>query len=87
MFRCTFALGFPPQVTQRTAINNDLAPTVAAFAGVTPGLAVDGCSLLPLLRNPQETNWRKRFLAEYLGTVESTTYRPRCLSAPCARPT
>jgi arylsulfatase A-like enzyme len=71
------APGFPPQVTQRTAINNDLAPTVAAFAGVTPGLAVDGRSLLPVMRNPGETSWRKRFLVEYLGTVETHTVPPK----------
>jgi len=56
---------------------NDLAPTVADFANVTPGLPVDGRSLLPLLRNPLETNWRKRFLVEYLGTVETTHNPPR----------
>ena len=71
------APGFPRQVTTRAALNNDLASTVSEFAGITPGLAVDGRSLLPLLRNPLETNWRKRFLVEYLGTVESKRNPPR----------
>lgn len=66
------APGFPKQATWRTAINNDLAPTVADFAGITPGLSVDGRSLLPLMRNTSERNWRKRFLVEYLGTVQSS---------------
>lgn len=71
------APGFPAQVTWRAALNTDLAATVSAFAGITPGLAVDGRSLLPLLRNPFERNWRKRFLVEYLGTVESSRVPPR----------
>lgn len=71
------APGFPAQVTRRAALNTDLAATVSEFAGITPGLAVDGRSLLPLLRNPLEKNWRKRFLVEYLGTVESNRVPPR----------
>jgi N-acetylglucosamine-6-sulfatase len=71
------APGFPKQATWRTAINNDLAPTVADFAGITPGLSVDGRSLLPLMRNTSERNWRKRFLVEYLGTVQSSLRPPK----------
>ena len=71
------APGFAPQVTTRAALNNDLASTVAEFAGITPGLRVDGRSLLPLLRNPQEGNWRKRFLVEYLGIAETNRVPPR----------
>jgi N-acetylglucosamine-6-sulfatase len=71
------APGFPRQVTTRTALNNDLAPTVAAFAGVTPGLAVDGRSLVPVMRQRWEANWRKRFLVEYLGTVETHRVPPK----------
>ena len=71
------APGFPPQSTTRVALNNDLAPTVAAFAGIAPGLSVDGRSLLPLLRDPLENRWRKRFLVEYLGEVETDIRPPR----------
>jgi arylsulfatase A-like enzyme len=71
------APGYPRQATGRAVINNDMAPTVAQLAAVTPGLAVDGRSLLPLLRNPQQANWRKRFLVEYLGTVETNRVPPR----------
>jgi arylsulfatase A-like enzyme len=70
------APGFPRQVTTRAAVNNDLAPTIAQLAGVAPGLAVDGRSLLPLLRNPTTTEWRKRFLVEYLGPDESDAADP-----------
>ncbi len=71
------APGYPAQSTARAALNNDLAPTVAEFAGITPRLPVDGRSLLPLLRNPFEPDWRKRFLVEYLGTVETSRVPPR----------
>ena len=71
------APGFPPQATARAALNNDLASTVAEFAGIAPGLAVDGRSLLPLMRDPLETKWRKRFLVEYLGTVQTDRVPPR----------
>jgi N-acetylglucosamine-6-sulfatase len=44
-------------------LNNDLAPTFAALAGVkTPGF-VDGRSFLPLLADPQ-TPWRTSFAVE-----------------------
>ena len=71
------APGFPRQVTTRTALNNDIAPTVADLAGVSPGFPVDGRSLLPLLRNPAEPDWRRRFLVEYLGPVETGRVPPR----------
>jgi hypothetical protein len=58
-------------------LNNDLAPTVAQFAGVTPDLPVDGRSLLPLMRNPEESDWRQRFLVEYRGTVQTSLVPPR----------
>jgi arylsulfatase A-like enzyme len=34
------------------ALNIDIAPTLAALAGVTPPLAVDGTSLVPILNDP-----------------------------------
>ena len=33
--------------------------------------------MLPLLRNPEESNWRKRFLVEYLGSVQTNRVPPR----------
>ena len=44
-------------------LNNDLAPTFAAIAGVKPPHALDGRSFLPLLAHPDRL-WRKSFLIE-----------------------
>jgi arylsulfatase A-like enzyme len=50
----------------RQALNVDVAPTVAALAGVAaPG--VEGSSLVPLLRN-RSVPWRREFLVESLRT-------------------
>jgi N-acetylglucosamine-6-sulfatase len=48
------------------ALNIDLAPTIAALAGVRPGLPEDGRSLVPLLRG-REPPWRSAFIEEFLG--------------------
>lgn len=45
-------------------LNNDLAPTLAEFGGVQPGLAPDGRSLIPLLGDSPPAQWRTRFLVE-----------------------
>jgi arylsulfatase A-like enzyme len=44
-------------------LNNDLAPTLAAMAGVEPPAFVDGRSFLPLLADPR-LGWRRSFLVE-----------------------
>lgn len=62
------APGFPKQRSSKFVINNDLAPTIADFAGTTPDILVDGRSLIPLLRDPNLANWRKRFLVENHNT-------------------
>ena len=50
------------KITQMV-LNNDLAPTFAAIAGVEPPSFVDGRSFLPLLAKP-DTPWRRSFLLE-----------------------
>lgn len=45
------------------AVNIDLAPTIAAIAGVEPPDFVDGRSFLPLLENPAAP-WRRSFITE-----------------------
>ncbi len=66
------APGFPKQSTSHFVLNNDLAPTIADFAGATPNIPVDGRSLIPLLREPNRANWRKRFLVELYKGVGTT---------------
>lgn len=56
--------GFTKQSVSQLVLNNDLAPTIAQFAGATANIPVDGRSLIPLLRNPSLATWRKRFLIE-----------------------
>lgn len=48
---------------ERLVTNNDLAPTLAAIAGVAPPAFVDGRSFLPLLADPGWP-WRQVFLIE-----------------------
>jgi arylsulfatase A-like enzyme len=53
-------------VDRHLALNIDLAPTIAALAGVRPGLPQDGRSLVPFLRG-QDPPWRVDGLVEYRG--------------------
>ena len=64
-------------------LNNDLAPTFAAIAGVEPPSFVDGRSFLQLLAKP-ETPWRRSFLIErrQMETHESPATRSSTASAP-----
>jgi N-acetylglucosamine-6-sulfatase len=50
----------------RLALTIDLAPTVLALAGLQPGPAVQGRSLVPLLQNAAG-DWRGSFLVEYFS--------------------
>ena len=48
------------------ALNNDLAPTFADLAGITPSAFVDGRSLVPLLLSATSPDsWRSAFLIEH----------------------
>lgn len=53
------------QVSQALALNIDLAPTVLELAGQAVPAAMQGCSLLPLLRDPAAA-WRTEFFYEHL---------------------
>jgi arylsulfatase A-like enzyme len=56
----------PPGVPDRHLVANiDLAPTFAEAAGVSPP-AVDGRSVLPILRG-EDPSWRTEFLLEHLA--------------------
>lgn len=54
----------PGRKEARMVLNNDLAPTFAAIAGVAPPAFVDGRSFLPLLAKEDGPPWRKSFLVE-----------------------
>ena len=51
----------PGTVVRQMVLNNDLAPTFAAVAGIEPPSYVDGRSFLPLLEKPEQP-WRRSFL-------------------------
>ena len=57
------------------ALNIDLAPTFAAWAGIKPPEFVDGRSLMPLLDDPG-TTWRKSFLIQRLGLEADERLEP-----------
>jgi hypothetical protein len=50
--------------TAALALNMDLAPTIAELAEVTPGVIVDGRSLVPFLVGSPPSSWRDLFLLE-----------------------
>lgn len=54
-------------------LNIDLAPTFAQLAGVTPGVRVDGTSLVPLLENVASP-WRSSFLISDAGQKPGTSH-------------
>jgi arylsulfatase A-like enzyme len=56
------------------ALNNDLAPTFASWAGVRPPGFVDGRSLAPLLTSSPSAAWRTAFLIEHRRTPEEFAY-------------
>lgn len=73
--------GVPAGVARsRFALNNDLAPTFADWAGVEPSeaLTVDGRSLAPLLSSeaPPTEAWRDAFLVEAIKSNEKVLPRP-----------
>ena len=65
-----------PQGAARSqmALNNDLAPTFASWAGIEPPDFVDGRSLSPLLSVSPPANWRTAFLVEHRRSAEEYAY-------------
>ncbi len=65
-----------PQGVNRSqmALNNDLAPTFASWAGVTPPAFVDGRSLSPLVSASPPAPWRTAFMVEHRRFMNEGTY-------------
>jgi arylsulfatase A-like enzyme len=61
----------PGTVVREPVANVDLAPTIAALTGATPGLAMDGRSFLPFLADPARRT-RRPILLEAFMPVGST---------------
>jgi arylsulfatase A-like enzyme len=68
--------GVPAGATDdHLVVNTDYAPTFAALAGVTPPIAVDGRSLVPLLLQEGPTPWRTAFLMEHRAPMDAPFHR------------
>ena len=70
------------RVLEHQVLNNDLAPTFAQLAGVTPPPFVDGKSMVPLLDSspPTVSGWRTGILTENWrtegeGDIKAPTYK------------
>ncbi len=59
--------GIHPRQVDAMAMNIDLAPTIAAWAGVSPPGFVDGRALQPVLWNRAPNDWRTTVLIEHTG--------------------
>jgi len=55
----------PGRLIDEMALSIDLAPTVLELAGLKRPAAMDGRSLVPLLRGDHPADWRTSFLIEY----------------------
>lgn len=53
------------RVAEAPVLNIDVAPTLAALAGVVVPVAIDGASFAPLLVGPAPATWRTAFLLEH----------------------
>src|SRR6185369_9847958 len=54
-----------PRVVDAPVLNLDIAPTVAAIAGVLVPAPIDGRSFAPYLVTDDVPNWRQQFPLEY----------------------
>lgn len=66
----------PGSVCERMALNIDIAPTVLELAGVPVPDAMQGASLVPLLKGQNPATWRKDWLYEYFEYPEFEHVRP-----------
>jgi N-acetylglucosamine-6-sulfatase len=57
------------KVSQKLALNIDVAPTLLNLAGIKPGPSIEGKSLVPLMRGENPDAWRTSFMMEYYSDV------------------
>jgi N-acetylglucosamine-6-sulfatase len=62
--------GFPVGTNNNPVMNTDLAPTIAALAGVTPGRVQDGRSILPVVQGVAD--WSRRAIRHFV-TPDNTS--------------
>ena len=71
-----------PGKTAEWVTNLDLMPTILDIAGVKIPESVEGISLVPLLYNDSITNFRDRFVMEYIGpgmTKDGLVEKPKLI--------
>jgi N-acetylglucosamine-6-sulfatase len=60
------------QHVSQLVVNSDIAPTVAALAGATPTLTVDGLSLLPILQGQHPLSRNSFLIEQFVGGVDTS---------------
>lgn len=71
-----------PNKIQEWITNLDLMPTILELAGIKIPENIDGISMVPLLTSDSITNFRDRFVMEYLGpgmVRPELSYRPKLI--------
>lgn len=58
-----------PKNSKILVTNNDLAPTILELTGAEADILIDGRSLITIISNPKEDNWRNNFLIEHWTSV------------------
>jgi len=74
------------QSSSKLVINNDLAPTILDLAGATADISMDGRSLIPLLSNPNQKDWRDKFLIELLPNSYQAIRTDSHVYVSCIKP-
>ena len=54
-----------PNQVHQLVINNDIAPTILELSKAQADISLDGRSLVPLLADPEEKDWRQMILIDH----------------------
>jgi len=55
------------QTINQLVTNNDLAPTIVDLSNISPPMKMDGVSLVPLILNSEDIEWRNKILLEHFS--------------------